>query len=104
MDNDANTVAPLDGDGHNVVGADVYVNPSAVAPDNVRAEDYSTQGRTTVATAPGFAFAPHDNDLPLITSKGVDMTREQADAVVKEAEGTRAGVHIVSNTDDNEED
>lgn len=64
---------------------------------NVSQEEYDTQGRTTVATRRGYAFQPTDNDLPLVTHTGIQVTREQANALVDESDGV---VHIVENEED----
>lgn len=49
-------------------------------------DEYSTQGRTTVRAPWGQAFRSADASLPLIDERGVLMTKEQAEAVVAEAE------------------
>lgn len=98
MGNEADTVTPLDGDGHSVVGG--AFQPFDEGTGNIKDEYFETKGRTTVATRPGFVFSPSDKGIPVITSSGVQMTKEQADAVVAEAESTRAGVRIVGNDDD----
>lgn len=89
---DADTVTPLDGEDGNVTGI-------AEQFPNVSEEDYDTRGQTTVATRPGYRFVPSDDSLPIVTSKGVKMTQEQADTVVKESRGR---VRIV--TDEKKED
>lgn len=82
MDNDADTVTPLDGDGHNVTGVE-----DQFSTGNVKPEDYETRGQTTVATRRGYRFAPQDKDLPVITSDGIKVTAEQAKALVEESDG-----------------
>ncbi len=96
MSNEADTVTPLDGEDGEVTGV-------AEQFGNVDERDYETRGQTTVATAPGYRFAPSKKDLPVITSRGVKMSREDADAVVEEAKkvSSKIRVHIVN---ENEED
>lgn len=67
--------------------------------DNVSAEDYSTQGKTTVATRRGYRFVPSDKDLPVITHEGINVTAEQADALEEESDGL---VRRVKSSDDKE--
>lgn len=83
------TVTPLDGD-----GAEDNSTPVVdLAASNVAEEDYKTNGTTTVATRPGFRFVPSNEELPVVTSKGVKMTQKQADEVVAQSHGR---VHIVT--------
>jgi len=89
------TVTPLDGEDGNVTGV-----AAQFAPENVSAEYYDTRGQTTVATRRGYAVVPTNKDLPMVTSEGVKMTKEQADAVVAESNGR---AFLVSD-DENEED
>lgn len=81
----ADTVTPLDGDGKNVV------QPGEGAPTvetgNVNPEDYNTEGRTTVATPRGYRFASSNKEIPVVTSAGIKVTAEQADALAKESDG-----------------
>lgn len=90
------TVTPLDGDGHNVTGLDEQFETTA----NVQQEDYETKGRTTVATRRGYRFVPTNKDLPVVTSTGLKVTAEEAEALVSESKGL---VSIVTN-DENKED
>lgn len=76
----ADTVTPLDGDGRNVVGLDEQF-------ENVSADEYETRGQTTVATRRGYRFVPSDKEIPIITSDGVKMGKEDADKVVAESRG-----------------
>lgn len=55
--------------------------------ENVSPEEYSTKGKTTVATRRGYAFVSSNRDLPVITHDGVQMTAEEADFVVAESDG-----------------
>lgn len=79
------TVTPLDGEG--AEQGDVVDVAADLASTNVAEEDYKTNGTTTVATRPGYRFVPSDKDLPVVTSKGVKMTKENADKTVKESRG-----------------
>lgn len=66
-------------------------------------EEYTTQGRTTVATRRGYAFNPSNKSLPTITSAGVNMTADEADEVIAEAE--TAGIpDLVSKVQTEKED
>lgn len=80
MENDADTVTPLDGDGSNVTGVTEQF-------DNVSVEDYSTRGHTTVATRRGYRFAPSNKDIPVVTHEGLNVTKEQASELVTESDG-----------------
>ena len=62
---------------------------------NVSEKEYTTRGQTKVATKRGWRFAPKDKDLPVITSAGVFVTREQAEALVEESDGL---VKVVAET------
>lgn len=95
MANDADTVTPLDGEDGHVTGIPEQFG-------HVQESDYETEGRTTVATAPGYRFASSHKGLPVITSRGVKMTKDEAEQVVDEAKGLGIGVHIVTN-DENKE-
>lgn len=71
--------------------------------DLAKQEEYSTQGRTTVATRRGYAFqsseqSEEDSNFPLVTHAGVQVTKEQAEALVTESGGV---VYIV--TDEKED-
>lgn len=106
-ENEVDTVTPLDGDGHNVTyptpaGAGV-IEDVAEGFDNVRAEDFETGGRTTVATPLGYAFAPSNTDVPVITHAGVKMTKEQAEEVVAESDSVNGRAYIVTANDDESE-
>lgn len=74
------TVTPLDGDDGNVTGV-----AEQFGIENVQSDDYKTRGQTTVATRHGYAVVPSNKDLPVVTSAGVKMTKEEADAVVAES-------------------
>lgn len=100
MSDDTDTVTPLDGDGHNVVYPEGDYEPFDDATGNVKSEYYETRGKTTVATRRGFVFVPSDKSLPVITPDGVNMTKDEAEEVVAEAASTRAGVHIVTGSED----
>lgn len=84
------TVTPLDGDGSNVVGLDEQF-------ENVKSEDYETKGQTTVATRDGYRFVPSDKSIPVITSQGIKVTKDQAEALSQESDG------LVSIHNDNQE-
>lgn len=81
----ADTVTPLDGDGRNVVTPGE--GEPTVNTGNVGSEDYSTKGQTTVATRRGYRFAPSNKEIPMVTSLGIKVTAEQADALVTESDG-----------------
>jgi hypothetical protein len=94
-ESNADTVTPLDGEDGNVTGvAEQFERPDA--------RDYKTRGQTTVATRRGYAVAPSDKSLPVVTSDGVKMTKEQAEAVVKESNG-RAFIKGSGDADQDEE-
>lgn len=82
MTDDVDTVTPLD-----------VQQEGLFEPDygNVAPEDYTTQGKTTVATRSGYRFVPSDKSLPVITSTGVKVTAAQADSLVNESGGL---VHV----------
>lgn len=58
---------------------------SALTEGRVSPEDYKTRGTVTVAARPGYEVIPTDKSLPVVTTAGVTMTRDQADALLKES-------------------
>lgn len=64
-------------------------------------EQYTTRGQVRLATRQGYRFRPSNKDLPEITPEGVNMSRENADAVLDESDQNDGFVFEV--TDDNEE-
>lgn len=102
-DDDVDTTTPLDGDGRDVVVPETGEDPALFEQfDNVHPEDYETTGRTTLATRHGYAFAHTVEEVPIITSSGVKMSREKADLILAESAEHDAGVFEVN--DDTEED
>lgn len=92
MSDNVDTVTPLDGDGTGVTGlGDQFHNeeyePFDPSTGNIKAEAFETQGRTTVATRRGYAFASNDKEIPVVTHAGLVVTKEQAEALVEESEG-----------------
>lgn len=86
------TVAPMD------VGEDEgEFTPFGESTGNITLEHYDTQGRTTVATRRGYRFAPSDKALPVVTHRGVKMSKDAADEVVAESNGV---VHVVEDIDE----
>jgi hypothetical protein len=67
-------------------------------------EEYATSGRTRVQTRRGYAYRPHDESLPVITHTGVEMTKDEATAIIKEANDAfgEGYVSIVDETPNNE--
>lgn len=57
-------------------------------------DEYESSGRITIATRPGYAHRPTDENLPIIDSSGVKVTREQADAVMAEANAVYGDGHV----------
>lgn len=53
---------------------------------NQKGELYSTRGRTLIRSPFGRRFRGTDQELPEVTSAGVNMTRDQAEQVMREAE------------------
>lgn len=92
-DNGVDTTTPLDGDGRNVTGV-------AEQFDNVPEDGYTTKGQTTVATRRGYRFVPSNKDLPVVTSAGLKMTKDEAEAVVAESGGLAS---IVTNNESEED-
>lgn len=86
-ENDVDTVTPVD-DGDFTPFDD---------HGNITPEHYETRGQTTVATRRGYAFVPSDKNVPVITAEGVQVTKDQADAIVNESNGR---VHIVEDQED----
>lgn len=90
---DVDTVTPLDGDGSGVTGLDEQFDPRVdnepfdLSTGNIRAEEFETQGRTTVATRRGYAFASNDKSIPVVTHAGLVVTKEQAETLVEESGG-----------------
>jgi hypothetical protein len=72
---------------------DMVDSPSEETPlahlgeDNVDFDEYTTQGKTTVATRRGYRFVPSDKDLPVITHAGVKVTSDQATQLIDESDG-----------------
>ena len=97
--NDVDTVTPLDGDGQNVVFPSVGDEGDLADKfDRPAAEDYDSKGQTTVATPFGYAFVSSDQSLPVVTHQGVNVTKEQADAIVAESDENDGKVYV--RTDD----
>lgn len=71
-------------------------NEAAVPTDNISEAEYTTQGKTKVATRPGYRFAPANKDIPVVTSTGINVTAEQAEALIAESDG------LVSKVEDKE--
>lgn len=99
---DVDTVTPLDGDGSGVTGIEDQFDTTGDEPfdpstGNIKPEIYETQGRTTVATRRGYAFASNDKEIPVITHSGLVVTKEVADSLVEESNGL---VHIKQNEED----
>lgn len=99
---DVDTVTPLDGDGTGVTGIAEQFDrtddePFDPSTGNIKAEAFETQGRTTVATRRGYAFASNDKSIPVVTHAGMVVTKEQAEALVEESDGL---VHIIQNEED----
>lgn len=91
-DDNVDTVTPLDGDGSGVTGIAEQFDrtddePFDPSTGNIKAEAFETQGRTTVATRRGYAFASNNKALPVVTHAGLAVTKEQADALVDESNG-----------------
>lgn len=64
-----------------------------VEPGKTQAgDDYSSRGGVVLATPYGHEFRPSNKDLPPITHRGVNMTREQADAVLAESKEAHGNV------------
>jgi len=102
-DDNVDTVTPLDGDGSGVTGLDEQFRTSHVnepfdpSTGNIPAAEFETQGRTTVATRRGYAFASNDKAIPVVTHTGLAVTKEQAEALVEESAGL---VHIKQDEED----
>ena len=102
-DDNVDTVTPLDGDGSGVTGLAEQFDrthdnePFDPSTGNVSAEEFETQGRTTVATRRGYAFASNDKGIPVVTHAGLLVTKEQAEALVEESDGL---VHIKQTEED----
>lgn len=62
-------------------------------------DEYKTQGRTRLATHDGYAFRSSDQDLPEITPEGINVTKEQADAVLAESATYDGHVFLVETTE-----
>lgn len=67
--------------------SDETVSLAQPGVENVSAEEYTTQGKTTVATRRGYRFVPSNKDLPMITHDGIRVTADEADALVEESDG-----------------
>lgn len=63
-------------------------------------EEYKTQGQTRVATRHGYAFRPSNQDLPEITSDGVNVTKDQAAEVLAESDQYDGHVFLVEHTEE----
>lgn len=87
---------------------DMVDDPSEETPlaqlgqENVDPDEYSTQGKTTVATRRGYRFVPSDKDLPVITHAGTKVTAEQADALIEESNGLVRKVEPKADTKEGE--
>jgi hypothetical protein len=60
-------------------------------------DEYKTQGQTRVATRHGYAFRPSNQDLPEITSAGVNVTKDQAEVILAESATVDGGVFLIQN-------
>lgn len=58
-------------------------------------EEYTTRGQTRLATRHGHEFRPSDLSIPTITSDGVNVTAEQAEALLKESKTVGGTVYQV---------
>lgn len=70
--------------------------PQADSPelaDRVSAEDYTTTGKTRVATRRGYAYNTASNKFPTIHSDGILVSADDAKSIVDESDGR---VHIVA--------
>lgn len=85
MTDNPDTTTPLDGDGHNVISPATAV--TAPTFPNVREGEYETRGKTTVATRRGYAFASNDHEIPVVTHQGIQVTKDQAEALIEESNG-----------------
>lgn len=80
------TTTPLDGDGHNVTGLEAQFAPFDEG-GNLTEDHYETRGRTVVKTPIGYRFASQDKNLPVITSAGLKVTADEAEALREESDG-----------------
>ena len=78
----------------------VVTEPVAPATTTQAGEEYKTQGQTRVATQHGYAFRPSNQDLPVIDHLGVNVTKEQAEAVLQESERSDGRVYLVDTTEE----
>lgn len=60
-------------------------NAAPPEPVTQTGEPYQTRGQTRLATRHGQIFVSSNEDLPQITSEGVNMTADEAEAVLAEA-------------------
>lgn len=72
--------------------AGAEVTPRTSQPVSQTGKPFETQGRTRLATRRGYRFAPSDQDLPVITSTGVNVTEQQAKAIIEEADSDTEGL------------
>jgi hypothetical protein len=96
------TVTPLDGDGSGVTGIAEQFDrtdnePFDPSTGNIKSEAYESQGRTTVATRRGYAFAPADKGLPVVDHTGLTTDADTAKNLVEESDGL---VSIIPNEED----
>lgn len=72
--------------------SDASVPSVASEPVTQAGDEFKSRGKVRVAARYGNAFAPADKDLPVIDHTGVNLTREQADAVIAEANTAEQGL------------
>lgn len=68
-----------------VEAAQAAATASEPGTERVSADDYSTNGKTKVATPRGYRFEPSDKSIPVINHEGVLVTAEQAATIVEES-------------------
>lgn len=69
---------------------DSNVTPPAVeavpvSDERVALADYKTRGTTHVKARRGYKVEPTDKTLPVIDENGINVTKDQADALMDEA-------------------
>lgn len=73
------------GETGDVEAAQAAATASDSGTDRVSVEDYTTNGKTQVATPRGYSFASGDKTIPVIDHTGVKVTAEQAASLIEES-------------------
>jgi hypothetical protein len=73
------------GETGDVEAAQAAATASDSGTKRVTKDDYTTNGKTKVATPRGYAFESADQSIPVIDHEGIRVTAEQAATLIEES-------------------